>query len=786
MRNALTFRRETVGERRQGYLMRTVLIRSVLLTATALAPLSAFADDTSSKSGVAAADSDASLETLVVTARHVQERAGDVPISMSVLTGEGLARTGGYSLDDIQHQVPSLVAFDINPRNSSVGIRGLGVSAAQDGLDTSVGIYVDGVYLGRPGMALEDLIDISQVEVLRGPQGTLFGRNSSAGVVNISTTAPSFTPSVTAEASLGSFSYNQLRFAMTGPLIDDLLAFRLTAWNTSRDGVLDNYTTGGEDNSIHRSGARAQLLFVPNGDLSIRLIGEYSSESDSSNTYAVTQMLPDSIGLGTANTKIALAQTGWTPFSSGDATGINGPQEQRTRQDAVSVQADYSLAWTTFTSISAFRQWQYVPRTDSDFTPLDIIPFNAAETHDSQVTQEFRFASKPGEFTWQTGVYLFHQHLNNHYILADFGTQASDFYTNLARLSNPAAPAVTVSPGSQYIDDVSSTSKSAAVFGQANWEIVRGLKLTGGVRYTYDWRDGTAQTSTVGTPLARIVAPFNYDLNVDGGNVSGLASLAYKPTDDILFYATYASGYKGAGLNLDAAGVPANGQVLKPELSNNYEIGTKLSLLNGRLTSNADLYWTTLDGLQATYVPTNGQKAYLTNAGNVRSRGIELETEFAVTRDFKFSANAAYNQAIYTSFPNAPCPVGVTGVCSLTGQQVYEAPKWVANATARYEFDCGASTHPYIQAQYAYTASIYGTVDDSPYARMPGYTLANFRVGSTFASGKYDVALWANNAFDRIYYTARLPVSFSGSSAFGIISLPAAPRTVGVTLRALF
>ena len=261
-------------------------------------------------------------ENVIVTARHTQEREQDVPISMSVVNADTLEDTGGYTLSDIQHIIPGLVSYNSNPRNSSVGIRGLGVTSAQDGLDTSVGVYVDGVYLGRPGMALEDLIDVDQVEVLRGPQGTLYGRNSSAGAINITTKAPSFTPSLTGEVSGGSYSYNQERFTATGPLIDGVLAFRLTAFNTYRDGYTANYKTGGRDNGIDRSGLRAQLLYTPVSNLSVRVIGEYSVEDDTSNTSVITQILPDSIGTATARTKLALAQTGWTPIAS-NSTGIN-------------------------------------------------------------------------------------------------------------------------------------------------------------------------------------------------------------------------------------------------------------------------------------------------------------------------------------------------------------------------------------------------------------------------------------------------------------------------------
>ncbi|HEY4078815.1 MAG TPA: TonB-dependent receptor [Rhizomicrobium sp.] len=759
--------------------------RYFLLAGTALAalPLPSFAQEATQ---VAALDSSyvPQTESVIVTARHTQEREQDVPISMSVLTADSLDATGAYTLADIQHQIPGLVSYNSNPRNSSVGIRGLGVTSAQDGLDTSVGVYVDGVYLGRPGMALQDLIDVEQVEVLRGPQGTLYGRNSSAGAINITTKAPSFDPSLTAEVSGGSYTYNQERFTATGPLIDGVLAYRLTAFNTYRDGYTNNYKTGGRDNGVNRSGVRGQLLATPNTDLSIRWIGEYSVEDDTSNGSVITQILPDSVGIATARTKAALSAAGWTPFAS-NSTGTNSIHNMRTRQAATSVEVDYDLGWANATSITAYRQWEFFPLQDSDNTPLDILQVNVARTRDVQATQEFRLASKPGSFTWQTGVFLFHQNLRDNYILNQYGYNAGAFLTNYARQSNPTAAAVTITPGAQYIDDVRSRTDSVAVFGQFNWEIVTGLTLTGGVRFTQDWRDGAAVSSVKGTIPASLTPAINYNLRIDGNNVSGLASLAYKLDDNSLLYATYSNGYKAAGLNLDAA-VPAAGLVLQPELTDNYEVGTKFSLLDNKLFVKADVYWTELSGLQANYYPPDGSKSYLTNAGNVRARGVELETTYAVTRNFNLGVNGAYNEATYTSYPAAPCPIGTTGLCSLTGWPVYEAPKWVANVNASYSWDYNANTRPYLSAQYSYTSRYNGTIDDSPYTQIPGYSLVNLRIGAALANGKYDVAVWANNAFDQRYYTSTALASLPGASSFGVSGAPGTPRLLGATFRANF
>jgi iron complex outermembrane receptor protein len=721
-------------------------------------------------------------ENVIVTARHSEEREQDVPISMSVVTADMLDQTGGYTLADIQHIIPGLISFNSNPRNASVGIRGLGVTSAQDGLDTSVGVYVDGVYLGRPGMALEDLIDVDQVEVLRGPQGTLYGRNSSAGAINITTRAPSFTPSLTAEVSGGTYTYNQERLTTTGPLIDGLLAYRFTAFNTYRDGYTANYKTGGRDNGIGRSGARLQLLGTPSDALSIRWIGEYSVEDDTSNGSVITQILPNSIGAATARTKAALTQTGWTPVA-GNSTGANAIHNMRTRQAASSVEVDYDLGWADVTSITAYRQWEFFPLQDSDNTPLDILQVNVANTRDVQATQEFRLTSKPGAFNWQTGLFLFHQNLRDHYILNQYGYDAGAFLTAYARQSNPAAAAVTVTPGAQYIDDVRTRTDSVAVFGQFNWEIVTGLTLMGGVRYTKDWRDGTALSSVNGTIPVNLTPTINYNLRIDGENVSGLASLAYKLDDDSLVYATYSNGYKASGLNLDAA-VPAAGLVLQPELTDNYEVGTKLSLLNNSLFVKLDFYWTRLSGLQANYYPPDGSKSYLTNAGDVRSRGVELETSYAVDDNFSLGVNGAYNEAVYTSYPAGPCPIGVTGFCSLTGKPVYEAPRWVANLNGAYGWDYDAQTRPYVSVQYSFTSRYNGTIDDSPYTQIPAYGLVNLRVGASLSGGKYDAVLWVNNLLDQAYYTSTALASLPGASSFAATGQPGNPRLVGATFRA--
>jgi iron complex outermembrane receptor protein len=758
-------------------------IRNTLLLATAACALTAgLARAASAPRAVTpAADASAApavaatVEDVIVTARRTSERAQEVPISLSVVSGKTLTDTGAYTLTDLQANTPSLVAYNSNPRNSSVAIRGIGLSSASDGLDYSVGVYVDGVYLGRPGMALEDLIDVDQIEVLRGPQGTLFGRNTSAGVLNITTAKPSFDFGGTAEASVGNYGYNQERLSATGPLVRDVLAFRLTAFNTHRSGTLPNLTTGVAANSVQRTGARFQLYYKPIDKLSLRLITEYSNENDTCCVSVLKQVVPSLDPKAIA----AFNLLGYNPVASFTSVRANAPQNMLTDQHSASAELNWDLGWANLTSISAYRYWHFAPLQDSDGTPLDVLQVNVAQTRDEQYSQEIRLSSNPGRITWQAGVYAFDQILRDHYILNKYGTDATAFYRALTGANSISVPA-----GSQYIDDARSVTQSYAVFGQANVKITDQLILTGGVRYTYDDKHGVSQSSTIGSPYVK--TPFAYDVSVTNGNVSYLASLSYKPTTSTLIYASYSTGYKDAGLNLNSV-VPPNGNVvIQPEYAEDWEVGIKQTLFDRHLVFNVNGFWTNLKGLQANYYPPSGSKSYLTNAGDLTSRGFEADATLSLDNGLSLSVNGSYDDAYYTKFTGAPCPPGVTGVCNLTGRPVYEAPRYIANATAQYRFSLNDWVSPYALVQYAYRSSVYGAIDDWALAKLPAYSLVNARLGAAIQNGRYDVSVWVNNALNAKYYYNLGPASFQQSGTYGVSGQPGTPQTFGATLRVSF
>jgi len=554
--------------------------------------------------------------------------------------------------------------------------------------------------------------------------------------------------------------------------------------------VLQNLKTDTSDNSIGRSGARLQFLFTPTSQLRIRLIADASTEDDTCCVSVLKSLLPASLSTGTAATLGAFHALGYNPVATTAYTQVNSPQDMLTDQHSVSAEIDYDLGWGNLTSISAWRYWHFHPLQDSDGTPLDIIQVNVAQTKDNQYTQELRLASNPGRFNWQTGVFFFHQDLYDHYILNQFGADAGAFYTiynNLAK-GTPLVPGTTIASGSQYIGDTTADEDSDAVFAQANYKLLDNLTLTGGVRYTYEFKHGITNTSTVGTPYGPTSIPFNDDAGVAAGNVSYLGSVAYKITPHILTYVSYSTGYQAPGLNLNSAPLAGASIILAPENVSDIEVGVKSTLFGDSVVANVDLFSEYLTGLQANITPIGGGKSYLANVGDIRSQGVEGEVDWRVTEGLTLSANGSYNDAHYTSYPNAPPPAGEPSTVvtqTLTGRPVFQAPKWVGNLIARYEWEMGDSIKPYAQAQYSYRSSVFGDVQDSPGSLIPAYSLLNARVGAKFGE-HYDASLWVQNALNQVYYQTLGAASITGAGTYGFSGLLGAPRTFGATLRVNF
>ncbi len=371
---------------------------------------------------------------ILVTARRRTENAQDVPISLTVLGGKRLESTNVFTLDQAKQQIPSLQIFAINPRNTNIKIRTLGsnASVSSDGLDSGVGVYVDDVYYARPGQSVFDLVDIDRIEVLKGPQGTLFGRNTTAGAISITTRAPSFTPEATAELSVGNHDYVQARAAVSEPIIDDKVAIRLTASETYREGTVDNIRTGGKLLNLNSQTLRGQILIKPTEKLTLRIIGDYSTRTEDcclSLPAGVVTTLPNGTPIAN-NFYQRAARLGYTLptlHAFGRITDINAPSYYTVKQKGISANAQWSLGGVALTSITAYRTWDWEPHNDTDATGLAVFNLSQTTTHQKQFSQEVRIASTgTRKIDWVAGLYYFHQSLPTQ-ALTEYGSDAPGF-----------------------------------------------------------------------------------------------------------------------------------------------------------------------------------------------------------------------------------------------------------------------------------------------------------------------------------------------------------------------
>ncbi|UQS14961.1 TonB-dependent receptor [Pseudomonas sp. HS6] len=728
------------------------------------------------------------LETVTVTTRRREESSQDVPTPMSVVSGQTLETQRVYRIQDLQQLVPSVNVAYMHARQSSVSIRGLGNNPASDGLEGSVGLYIDNVYLGRPGMAVFDLMDIEQLEVLRGPQGTLFGKNTTAGVININTRAPSFTPERSIETSVGEDGYFQTKGTISGPLNDEL-AGRFSAYRTRSDGDIKNEFNGHDLNGGSRDGFRAQLLFKPNENFNLRWIGDYNEEDSSAGTRVLYNTGPTINGVNLYQSR---ANAAGATLVNGSHRKVNLDNDQHVtvHQGGTSVEANWTLPSDfTLTSISSYRFWNFTPANDDGLNVA--ATYNAGvSVEDKQYSQEFRLASPKGEFfDYVVGAYYFGSDLDNK-SFAYYGPQA-DIWNGTPR----GALANVGSVGNGHIK-----TDSFALFAQGTWHLTERLDFTAGVRGTYEeknaWvtRDapvgGAAVTGAAATARrGRTGAYDSGDLNQYSSSPSGLLNLSYRITDDLLGYATLSHGEKSGGVNLVVGSAPTAGAdslLIGTERANNAELGFKSTLWDRRLQLNANVFWTQVNAYQTNAYDDVNRVQYLTNAGSVRSRGVEFESTVIPLRGLTLNFNGSYNDVSYLSYKDAPCPPevsqapGAPASCDLSGHQVVGASKWIGNANGKYEWNLANGLQPYVTGSYAFRSKAVGTVEDSDYGQIPSYAVVNLSTGlrGDFNQGQWDVSLWLKNAFDKTYYTTL----WTGGNG-GYEGLLGTPRTLGVTGR---
>lgn len=769
------------------------LLGATALTALAILPGAARAA-TAAATGPALAADDAAVEEVVVTARHRSEDLEKAPAAMSAISGALLTKSNTTNIAQLSQFVPSLQFSFFNPRNANINIRGLGdnIGLANDGLDPGVGFYVDQVYYDRPATATFDLVDIDQVEVLRGPQGSLFGKNTTAGAIVITTAPPTFTPQATAEVSGGNWGYFQAKAAVSGPIIDDVLAARLSLETTTHEGYLTNAGNGGNHvNGLQNETYRGQLLYTPNANFKLRVIADYSKQDSNCCDLVLAGIVKPPGAPATKNFVTLSESLGYTPAVDpfNREADTNSPIRADQETGGISVEGDYSLPKATLTSITAWRFWNWWPQNDSDYTPLSVLTRSQNGDYQNQFSQEFRIASSGTNLIdYVGGLYFFREQIQA-VGEQQFGSAASAF------LLSPALPALIANGYTLNFTGAYDTT-SVAAFGQATWRVTSKWSLTGGLRYTYDHKDGRFnQVASGGTPLTGPLAAYAayraalgtsdaFAVTDNKGDLSGQVNLAYQATPSLLAYVNYARGYKSAALNL--AQLPAGATpVVAPESIDSVEAGFKDRLFDRRVTLNADLFWEQDQNYQANLVTPLG-KQYLSNVPEVRSEGVEVDLQAQPTDTLSLYASGAWDDAVYAKFPAAPCPLEtyyLAPACNLDNAALAGVPRWTLSAGGEFyrPVTLGArEAQAYVGADYSYRSSVYSSSSDSIYGKLPPLNLLNARVGLRAADGRWDAYLWAKNLNNAKYFTF---VSAAVGNTGELVGQLGDPQTWGGTIR---
>jgi len=703
---------------------------------------------------------------IIVTAQRRAESLQKVPLSVTVATAEALSERNFSDPAQLPLLVPSLqlTSFLAAPGATNFSVRGIGTASFSHLIEPTVATVIDGIVMSRPEMGVAEFSDLARVEVLNGPQGMLFGKNASAGLVNIVTNRPVIgrtegVANVSYEnvEAAGNAAYVKANATINLPLTD-IAAARVTGFVSTHESLLGNKNpTGFKDFGRTQFGVRAKLLIDPGEGLSAYVSGDYTkSDGMGVGAYAPRSEGPALAGLHAA--------AGIVPSPSNLYNSVDAPTDLH--YETAGVQAELAYAFpsgVTLTNIIGYRSYVSNHTIDLDLLQIDLLNTVAARLRFEQLTEELRIASPSGgDFQYQAGLFYY----------SGFAGRKDRIRGDIGMMGAPTPDGSATWLGLNARDDLH--TRSYAAYAQGTYKLTDKLSLTAGGRVTRDDLHflGTHDNDDIFITIAGDgPGASRYDRRQGKTNFSWRVSGQYAFTPVINGYVTVARGYKGPGYNLSWAGNPG-GEAVGAETSMNYEAGFKTRLF-GRLLFNVSAYWEEFSDFQVQSFKASGVPGVgsfiVQNAGKLRARGFEGNFSLEVTPEFTLSGAGAFNDAIYLSFPGAPCYVGQTagqgcvgGVVDASGHRLVNAPRWSGNIAADYRkpLDSGLTlrAHADVFAQ----ARINFSPNEDPNTVQPGYATVN---ASLAVSGRDDV--WTLRAFCRNCFDKRFVTSIGGTVVGG-------------------
>src|SRR5688572_4827633 len=801
--------------------------RFSLLAAAVAGALTAVSAPSSAQQGI---NVPGDVEVISVTgARRREEATQDVPIPISSISGDTLTDTGTFNVGRLQNIVPTVQFFSTNPRNTFVNIRGLGqpYGLTNDGIEPGVGFYVDGVLHTRPAATTFDFIDVERIEVLRGPQGTLFGKNTTAGAVLVTTRKPSFDAGLNFELSYGDDNYTQAKASVTGPL-GEKVAGRLSFSGTQRDGNIYNVVTQDNVNDLNNAGVRGQLLFTPSDETDILFALDYTRQRPEGYAQVLAGVVPTLRAPARQFWQI-VNDLGYIPANADPATQTVRPFDRvidtltpwksGNESGGVSFNLDKEVGPGTLTVTTAWRNWNWDPSNDRDYLQLEVATLSQAPSKHEQLTQEIRWAGDLSDKVNAVfGFYAFDQQLNTNPVHSE--ATGADYWRFVWTPPTASAPNGTpdptlYGPGGSIVDNYYAGQESAitsqldtvsaALFTQFDFTIGERLHLIPGLRYNYDkkevdWRQQALNIPVIPagspSPPAPVYANASALVEDDDTNVSGQMTVAFDASDRINYYATYATAFKSIGVNLGPP--PPGGAFIEipPEDLTHIELGLKSTLGPGK-TLNLSLFNTTVEDYQTQTLVPGINRPVIASAEEVRIRGAELDFNATIGSAFSLYSALAYNDAEYVSFANAPLPLELTGLpvpagaaaasVDASGGRLPGISEWAASFGGEHRAQVnflGSSGELFTGFDLFWRDDFSSSATPSQYLNIDAYSLLNLRVGFR-SDDDWSGYFWVRNATDEEYFELLQPAP-GGQGAGHYGAQLGDSRTYGLTFRFSF
>ena len=735
----------------------------------------------------AAAASGEALEEVVVTAQKREQSLQDVPISIAAVSDVALEQNRIETIYSLQTIVPGLQVQAVDPpgQGTAMAIRGLGNSVFNMGFDPAVATFVDGIYRSRSGLvASSDFLDLERVEVLKGPQGTLFGKNTTAGLVHMISQKPNF-DGVSGLAELSVEDYNRYRVKGSINLpASDRVAFRLAGSYATGDGWMKVIGSGKDIHDLDRWAVKAQLLAQPTDDLSIHVIADWAEADEiccapmrnrnDPNTVALNGPLATAVGSGIVD----------PPNLDRLVVESNLPPRFKAKDKGISAEINWALGGVTLTSLTGYRDYQDSNIKDNDFSGVDMLQSNQSLPKVGLLSEVIRLSGDSDlasghRLNWVVGGFYSDEEirLENDFI---WGPQ----------IGNLMFFGPIIVPGVAFEHDFKQDIKSTALFGDVHLHLTDRLSMGVGARWSKDEKDGSLVSNyplqnVFGLPNSLPLAVVHdYKAKYSSDEPTYTASLQYAFSDDVKSYFTYSHGYKSGGISMtrDAAGsalffgspvagcppgsapvggplcsAPPSDPTFDEETADHFEIGLKNTLLDGRMRLNLAAWHTSFDGLQLQTLRSDGSFA-VTNVKGATSQGIEAESSIAFTENLSANLGVQYLDATFDS--GIPALTVAPGYLPLGGEPLPFSSDWTGNVGLAYIRKVNEDWNFFADANAYFRTEYYNFTEPVVDRVQGGYTLYNGRVGFGFKG--LDVSAWCRNCGDKRYTYSNFQIPFDG------------------------